>query len=98
MKFNEIPSFLMNFWPKRNFYDILANFQGMYCFEQLELLATYSLMVLMRLKISSENSFYVANIWDENLLLLFILLKKIWLNLWFGTALRKTPMEFPTTI
>ena len=98
MKFNEIPSFLMNFWPKRNFYDISANFQGMYCFEQLELLATYSLMVLMRLKISSENSFYVANIWDENLLLLFILLKKIWLNLWFGTALRKTPMEFPTTI
>ena len=54
MKFNEIPSFLMNFWPKRNFYDILANFQGMYCFEQLKLLATYSLMVLMRLKISSE--------------------------------------------
>ena len=98
MKFNEIPSFLMNFWPKRNFYDILANFQGMYCFEQLELLATYSLMVLMQLKISSENSFYVANIWDGNLLLLFILLKKIWLNLWFGTALRKTHMKFPATI
>lgn len=51
MKFNEIPSFLMNFWPKRNFYDISANFQGMYCFEQLELLATYSLMALMQLKI-----------------------------------------------
>ena len=24
--------------------------------------------------------------------------KKIWLNLWFGTALCKTPMEFPATI
>ena len=24
--------------------------------------------------------------------------KKVWLNLWFGTALCKTPMEFPPTI
>ena len=24
--------------------------------------------------------------------------KKIWLNLWFGTALCKTPMEFPAMI
>ena len=49
-------------------------------------------------QISSKNSFNMANIWDENLLLLFILLKKIWLNLWFGTALRKTHMKFPATI
>ena len=57
-------------------------------------------MALMQLKISSENSFYVANIrgGGENSLLLFILLKKIWLNLWFGTTLCKTPMEFPATI
>ena len=49
-------------------------------------------------QILSENSFNMANIWDANLLLLFILLKKIWLNLWFGTALRKTHMKFPATI
>ena len=40
----------------------------------------------------------VVNFWGENSFLLFILLKKIWLNLWFITALCKTPMEFPATI
>ena len=40
----------------------------------------------------------MGNIRGENLLLLFILLKKMWLNLWFGTDLCKIPMEFPTTI
>ena len=54
----------------------------MCCFE---LSATYSLMALMRLEISGENSFYVGNIRDENSLLLFILLEKIWLDWWFGT-------------
>ena len=49
-------------------------------------------------QISSKNSFNMANIWDENLLLLFIFLKKIWLNLWFGTALFKIPMEIPAMI
>ena len=39
----------MNSWPKRNFDNISASFRGMYCFEQLELSATYSLMALMRL-------------------------------------------------
>ena len=38
-------------------------------------LATCSLMALMRLEISSENSFYVANISGENSLVLFILSK-----------------------
>ena len=45
-----------------------------------------------------QNLFYVASIRGENSLLLFILLKKIWLNLWFGTALCKTPTEFHATI
>ena len=40
----------------------------------------------------------MGNTQGETLLLLLILLKNIWLNLWFGTALCKTPMEFPTTI
>ena len=66
----------MNSWPKRNFDNISASFRGMYCFEQLELSATYSLMALMRLKISSENSFYAANIWGDNSLQLFILSKR----------------------
>ena len=70
----------------------------MYCFEPLELSATYSLMVLMRLEISGENSLYVGNIRNENSLLLFILLKKIWLDLWFVTDPCKTPIEFPATI
>ena len=35
----------------RNVDDISANFPGMYCFERLELSATYSLMALMRLKV-----------------------------------------------
>ena len=51
----------------------LHEFQGMYCFEWLELSVTYSLMTLMWLKISSKNMFYAASIWGENLLLLFIL-------------------------
>ena len=73
MKFDEISSFSTNSWPKRNFDDISANFRGMYCFERLELSATYSLMALMRLEISSENSFYAANIRGDNSLQLFIL-------------------------
>ena len=48
----------------------------MYCFERLELSATYSLMALMRLEISSENSFYAANIRGDNSLQLFILSKR----------------------
>ena len=70
----------------------------MYCFELFKLSATYSLIALTWLEISSKNLFYVGNIWCENLLLLFILLKKMWLNSWFGTDLCKTPMEFPATI
>ena len=69
----------------------------MYCFERLELSATYSLMLLMRLEISGENSLYVGNIRNENSLLLFILLKKIWLDLWFVTDPCKTPIEFLAT-
>ena len=75
----------MNYWLKRNFNDISVNFRGMYCFEQLELSATYSLMTLMQLEISSKNSFYVANIWGENSLQLFILSKRFgWI---FGLVL-----------
>ena len=70
----------------------------MYCFERLELSATYSLMLFMRLEISGENSLYVGNIRNENSLLLFILLKKIWLDLWFVTDPCKTSIEFPATI
>ena len=98
MKFHKIPTFSMNSWPKQNFDDLSTNFWGMYCFKRLKLSAAYSLMVLMQLEIWANNSFYGANIPDENLLLLFILLKKIWLNLWFGTVLCKTPMEFPAMI
>ena len=58
------------------FDDIFANFRGMYCFERLELSATYSLMALMRLEISSENSFYAANIRGDNSLQFFILSKR----------------------
>ena len=76
----------MNSWPKRN---------CMYCFEQLELSATYSLTALMRLKISSENLFYAANIWGDNLLQLFILSKRFgWIC---GSVLLyvKLPWNFP---
>ena len=85
----------MNSWPKRNFDNISASFQGMYCFEQLELSATYSLMALMRLKISSENLFYAANIWGDNSLQLFILSKRFgWIC---GSVLLyvKLPWNFP---
>ena len=88
--FNEFLAETKLWWPFHKFW-------GMYCFKRLKLSA-YSLMVLMQLEIWANNSFYGANIPDENLLLLFILLKKIWLNLWFGTALCKTPMEFPAMI
>ena len=91
-------SFSTNSWPKRNFHDISANFRGMYCFERLELLATCSLMALMRLEISSENSFYVANISGENSLVLFILSKRFgWIC---GSVLLyvKLPWNFPPTI
>ena len=67
----------------------------MYCFEQLELLATYSLMALMRLEISSENSFYAANIQGDNSLQLFILSKRFgWIC---GSVLLyvKLPWNFP---
>ena len=92
---DEIPSFWTNSWPKRNFDDISANFRGMYCFERLELSATYSLMALMRLEISSENSFYAANIRGDNSLQLFILSKRFgWIC---GSVLLyvKLPWNFP---
>ena len=95
MKFDEIPSFSTNSWPKRNFDNISANFRGMYCFERLELSATYSLMALMRLEISSENSFYAANIRGDNSLQLFILSKRFgWIC---GSVLLyvKLPWNFP---
>ena len=72
-----------------------ANFRGMYCFERLELSATYSLMALMRLEISSENSFYAANIRGDNSLQLFILSKRFgWIC---GSVLLyvKLPCNFP---
>ena len=53
----------------------------MYCFERLELSATFFLMVLMRLEISSENLFYVANIQGDNSLQFFILSKRFGLVL-----------------
>ena len=67
----------------------------MYCFERLELSATYSLMALMRLEISSENSFYAANIRGDNSLQLFILSKRFgWIC---GSVLLyvKLPWNFP---
>ena len=67
----------------------------MYCFERLELSATYSLMALMRLEISSENSFYAANIRGDNSLQLFILSKRFgWIC---GSVLLyvKLPCNFP---
>ena len=94
-KFDKIPSFSTNSWPKQNFDDISANFRGMYCFEQLELLATYSLMALMRLEISSENSFYAANIQGDNSLQLFILSKRFgWICGWVLLYV-KLPWNFP---
>ena len=94
-KFGEIPSFSTNSWPKRNFNNISANFRGMYCFERLELLATYSLMALMWLKIKSGTSFYAANIQGNNSLQLFILSKRFgWIC---GSVLLyvKLPWNFP---
>ena len=94
-KFDKIPSFSTNSWPKRNFNNISANFWGMYCFERLELSATYSLTALMRLEISSENLFYAANIWGDNSLQLFILSKGFgWIC---GSVLLyvKLPWNFP---
>ena len=61
----------------------------MYRFEQLKLSATYSLMAKMQLEFRVKIC---------SVLLLFILLKKIWLNLWFVTALCNTPVEFSATI
>ena len=92
---DEIPSFSTNSWPKRNFDDISANFRGMYCFERLELSATYSLMALMGLEISSKNSFYAANIRGDNSLQLFIISKGFgWIC---GSVLLyvKLPWNFP---
>ena len=95
MKFDEIPSFSTNSWPKRNFDNISANFRGMYCFERLELSATYSLMALMQLEILSKTSFYAANIRGDNSLQLFILSKRFgWIC---GSVLLyiKLPWNFP---
>ena len=67
----------------------------MYCFERLELSVTYSLMVLMQLKICSENLFYAANIQGDNSLQLFILSKIFgWIC---GSVLLyvKLPWNFP---
>ena len=67
----------------------------MYCFERLELSVTYSLMALMRLEISSKNSFYAANIRGDNSLQLFILSKRFgWIC---GSVLLyvKLPWNFP---
>ena len=85
----------MNSWPKWNFDDISASFQGMYCFEQLELSATYSLMALMRLKISSENLFYAVNIWGDNSLQLFILSKRFGWICGLVLIYVKLPWNFP---
>ena len=41
---------------------------------------------------------YVGNIRNENSFLSFILLQRIWLDLWFVTDPCKTPIEFPATI
>ena len=76
MKFHKIPTFSMNSWPKQNFDDLSTNFWGMYCFKRLKLSAAYSLMVLMQLEIWANNSFYGANIPDENLLLLLFFSKR----------------------
>ena len=78
-----------------NFDDISANFRGMYCFEWLELSATYSLMALMQLEILSETSLYAANIRGDNSLQLFILSKRFgWIC---GSVLLyvKLPWNFP---
>ena len=78
---DEIPSFSTNSWPKRNFGDISANLRGMFCSERLE--------------ISSENSFYAANIRGDNSLQLFILSKRFcWIC---GSVLLyvKLPWNFP---
>ena len=92
---DEIPSFSTNSWPKRNFDDISANFRGMYCFERLELSATYSLMALMRLEISSENSFYAANIRGDNSLQFFILSKRFGWICGLVLLYVKLPWNFP---
>ena len=48
----------------------------MYCFERLELSATFFLMLLMRLEFRAKNLFYVANIQGDNSLQFFILSKR----------------------
>ena len=67
----------------------------MYCFERFELSATYSLMALMRQEISSDNSFYAANIRGDNSLQLFILSKRFgWICGWVLLYV-KLPWNFP---
>ena len=61
----------------------------------IELSVTYSLMALMQLKLSSETSFYAANIWGDNSLQLFILSKRFgWIC---GSVLLyvRLPWNFP---
>ena len=84
MKFDGIPSFSKNSWPKQNFNDIYMNFRGMYCFERLKLLVTYSLMVIMWLEISSKNS-----------LQLFILSKRFGWMCGLVLLYEKLPWNFP---
>ena len=67
----------------------------MYCFERLELSATYSLMALMRLEISSENSFYAANIRGDNSLQFFILSKRFGWICGLVLLYVKLPWNFP---
>ena len=67
----------------------------MYCFERLELSATYSLMALMRLEISSENSFYAANIRGDNSLQFVILSKRFGWICGLVLLYVKLPWNFP---
>ena len=67
----------------------------MYCFERLELSATFFLMVLMRLEISSENFFYVANILGDNSLQFFILSKRFGWICGLVLLYVKLPWNFP---
>ena len=67
----------------------------MYCFERLELSATYSLMAVKWLEFSSKNLFYAANIRADNSLQLFILSKRFGWICGLVLLYVKLPWNFP---
>ena len=70
----------------------------MYCFERLELFRDKFLDGVNATRNFERKFVLCGEFSGRKFVVLFILLKKIWLNLWLVTTLCNTPIKFPAMI